>query len=108
MSPTKCPRACAFVIADTITMYPEQTYRNGMAVITASVIRNHPNAVPPRVKSLNYLNNILGKIEANDAGVEDAIMLNHLGNVAECTAGWLMSAQSTSVPLLRAPFWSSS
>lgn len=86
LSPTKCPRACAFVIADTITMYPEQTYRNGMAVITASVIRNHPNAVPPRVKSLNYLNNILGKIEANDAGVEEAIMLNHLGNVAECTA----------------------
>jgi branched-chain amino acid aminotransferase len=85
LSPTKCPRPCAFIIADTITMYPEEMYRNGMAIITASVIRNHPNAVPPRVKSLNYLNNILAKIEANDAGVPEAIMLNHEGNVAECT-----------------------
>lgn len=86
LSPTKCPRACTFIIADTISMYPEETYRDGMAIITASVIRNHPNAVPPRVKSLNYLNNILAKIEANDAGVQEAIMLNHEGNVAECTA----------------------
>jgi branched-chain amino acid aminotransferase len=86
LSPTKCPRACAFVIADTISMYPEEMYRDGMSIITASVIRNHPNAVPPRVKSLNYLNNILAKIEANDAGVPEAIMLNHEGNVAECTA----------------------
>src|SRR6266513_4143976 len=58
----------------------------GMAVITASVIRNHPNALSPRIKSLNYLNNILAKIEATDAGVPEAIMLNHEGNVAECTA----------------------
>ncbi|HZZ44968.1 MAG TPA: branched-chain-amino-acid transaminase [Tepidisphaeraceae bacterium] len=86
LSPTKCPRACAFIIADTIAMYPEETYRNGMTIITATVIRNHPNAVPARVKSLNYLNNILAKIEANDAGVPEAIMLNHQGNVAECTA----------------------
>jgi branched-chain amino acid aminotransferase len=57
-----------------------------MAVITASVIRNHPNAISPRVKSLNYLNNILARIEAADAGVSEAIMLNHEGNVAECTA----------------------
>ena len=57
-----------------------------MAVITASVIRNHPNALSPRVKSLNYLNNILAKLEAIDAGVPEAIMLNHEGNVAECTA----------------------
>jgi branched-chain amino acid aminotransferase len=61
-------------------------YEHGMSIITATVIRNHPNAVPPRVKSLNYLNNILAKIEANDAGVPEAIMLNHNGNVAECTA----------------------
>ena len=86
LSPTKCPRACAFIIADTISMYPEETYRDGMAIITATVIRNHPNALPSRVKSLNYLNSILAKIEANDAGVSEAIMLNHLGNVAECTA----------------------
>jgi len=57
-----------------------------VSVITASVIRNHPNAISPRVKSLNYLNNILAKLEAIDAGVPEAIMLNHEGNVAECTA----------------------
>ena len=57
-----------------------------MALITSSVIRNHPNALSPRIKSLNYLNNILAKIEAVDAGVPEAIMLNHDGNVAECTA----------------------
>jgi branched-chain amino acid aminotransferase len=57
-----------------------------MAIITASVIRNHPNALSPRIKSLNYLNNILAKIEAADAGVPEAIMLNHDGNVSECTA----------------------
>jgi branched-chain amino acid aminotransferase len=74
------------VITDTIDMYPREMYEKGMAVITASVIRNHPNAVSPRIKSLNYLNNILAKIEAIDAGVPEAIMLNHEGNVAECTA----------------------
>src|SRR5438270_864673 len=61
-------------------------YEKGIAVITASVIRKHPNALSARVKSLNYLNNILAKIEANDAGVPEAIMLNHQGNVCECTA----------------------
>src|SRR5213079_2534280 len=60
-------------------------YEKGIAIITASVIRNHPNALSPRIKSLNYLNNILAKIEANDAGVPEAVMLNHEGKVAECT-----------------------
>ena len=86
LNPAKCPRPCVIIIADTIDMYPREMYEKGMAVITASVIRNHPNAVSPRIKSLNYLNNILAKIEAVDAGVGEAIMLNHLGNVAECTA----------------------
>ncbi|HET6248771.1 MAG TPA: branched-chain-amino-acid transaminase [Tepidisphaeraceae bacterium] len=85
LSPSKCPTPTAFVIADTIEMYPKEMYEKGMAVITASVIRNHPNAISPRVKSLNYLNNILAKIEATDAGVPEAIMLNQEGNVAECT-----------------------
>jgi branched-chain amino acid aminotransferase len=57
-----------------------------MAVITSSIIRNHPNALSPKIKSLNYLNNILAKIEAVDAGVLEAIMFNHMGFVAECTA----------------------
>jgi len=86
LSPAKCARPTAFVITDTIEMYPKEMYERGMSVITASVIRNHPNAISPRVKSLNYLNNILARIEANDAGVPEAIMLNHEGNVAECSA----------------------
>lgn len=85
LSPSKCPRPSIFIIADTIDMYPVEVYEKGMAIITSSVVRNHPNAVNPRIKSLNYLNNILAKIEANDAGVPEAIMLNQVGNVAECT-----------------------
>lgn len=85
LSPTKCPTPAVFCIADTIEMYPREMYENGMAIITASVTRCHPNSIPPRVKSLNYLNNILAKIEANDAGVSEALLLNHEGNVAECT-----------------------
>lgn len=86
LSPAKCPTPSIFIIADTIELYPREMYEKGMAVITASVIRNHPNALSPRIKSLNYLNNILAKLEANDAGVPEAIMLNFEGNVAECTA----------------------
>src|SRR3954447_19685865 len=86
LNPSKCPTPTVIVIADMIDMYPKEMYEKGMAVITASVIRNHPNAISPRVKSLNYLNNILARIEAADAGVSEAIMLNHEGNVAECTA----------------------
>ncbi|MFO1094886.1 MAG: branched-chain-amino-acid transaminase [Planctomycetaceae bacterium] len=73
------------VIADTITLYPEEFYRDGLAIITASTLRNHPGALSPRIKSLNYLNNILAKIEATDAGCQEALMLNHKGEVAECT-----------------------
>jgi len=86
LNPNKCATPSTFIITDTIEMYPKEVYEKGMAVITASVIRNHPNAMSSRVKSLNYLNSILAKIEAVDAGVPEAIMLNHLGNVAECTA----------------------
>ena len=73
------------IIADTITLYPAEIYENGMNLITASTIRNHPAAVPARIKSLNYLNNILAKIEGTDAGTVEALMLNHKGEVAECT-----------------------
>ncbi|MEM7806846.1 MAG: branched-chain-amino-acid transaminase [Planctomycetota bacterium] len=86
LDPRKCPRASVFCIASTITLYPEELYEKGLEVVVASHCKNHPNATPPRVKSLNYLNSVLGKIEANDAGVLEAIMLNHLGHVAECTA----------------------
>lgn len=86
LNPSKCPTPSVFIITDTIELYPREMYEQGMPVITASVIRNHPNAISPRIKSLNYLNNILAKIEAVDAGVPEAVMLNHEGNVAECTA----------------------
>jgi branched-chain amino acid aminotransferase len=86
LNPLSCPKPAVFIIADLISLYPAEMYEKGMSVITARTIRNHPAALSPRIKSLNYLNNILAKIEANDAGVPEAIMLNHQGNVAECTA----------------------
>jgi len=73
------------IIADSITLYPPEIYDNGLPLITASTIRNHPGALSPRIKSLNYLNNILAKIEGTDAGTIEALMLNHKGEVAECT-----------------------
>jgi branched-chain amino acid aminotransferase len=82
------PRKCepqVIIIVDDISLYPPELYETGMEVITAATIRNHPNAVNPRVKSLNYLNNILAKMEAIRAGCLEAIMLNHKGEVAECT-----------------------
>lgn len=86
INPLKSPRPCVFIIADLISVYPREMYDKGIAVITSSVIRNHPNALSARIKSLNYLNNVLAKIEANDAGVSEAVMLNHEGYVSECTA----------------------
>ncbi|MCA9036969.1 MAG: branched-chain-amino-acid transaminase [Planctomycetaceae bacterium] len=73
------------IIADTITLYPRELYENGLKLITASTIRNHAGALSPRIKSLNYLNNIMAKIEGTDAGTVEALMLNHNGEVAECT-----------------------
>jgi branched-chain amino acid aminotransferase len=86
LDPRSCPKPTVIIIADAIKLYPAEMYEQGMEVITAATIRNHPDALDPRVKSLNYLNNILAKLEANRAGVPEAIMLNHLGHVAECTA----------------------
>ncbi|MEM6331535.1 MAG: branched-chain-amino-acid transaminase, partial [Planctomycetota bacterium] len=83
------PRACSdpqvIIIADEITLYPAEYYEQGLQIITSSVIRNHPAALSPRIKSLNYLNNILAKIEGIQAGCVEALMLNHKGEVAECT-----------------------
>jgi len=74
-----------FIIVDKIQMFDPEMYEKGMKIITASTARNHPNAMSPRIKSLNYLNNILAKIEAIDAGCLEAVMLNPEGYVAECT-----------------------
>lgn len=82
------PKGCVpqiIIIADRIQLYPPETYQKGMQLVTASTLRNHPGALSPRIKSLNYLNNILAKIEGADAGSPEALMLNHKGEVAECT-----------------------
>jgi branched-chain amino acid aminotransferase len=86
IDPRKSANPSVFIIADLIAVYPPEMYADGISIITSSVIRNHSAALSPRIKSLNYLNNILAKIEANDAGVPEALMLNHEGNVTECTA----------------------
>jgi branched-chain amino acid aminotransferase len=85
LDPNRCQSPAVFIITDRIELYPPELYENGLEIITAATMRNHPNAVNPRLKSLNYLNNILAKIEAIDAGTLEAVMLNHQGFVAECT-----------------------
>lgn len=85
LDPRTCSEPQIIIIADSITMYPQEYYDKGLAIITSSVLRNHPAALSPRIKSLNYLNNILAKIEGIQAGCIEALMLNHKGEVAECT-----------------------
>jgi branched-chain amino acid aminotransferase len=97
LDPNRCPRASVIIITDLIRLYPQEIYDKGMSVITSSVMRNHPNALSPRIKSLNYLNNILAKIEAIDAGVPEAIMLNPEGYVAECTADNIFTVRDGAV-----------
>lgn len=74
------------IIADRISLYPEKFYKEGLTIVTASTVRTSPAALSPRIKSLNYLNNIMAKIEGLQAGCVEALMLNHKGEVAECTA----------------------
>ena len=82
------PRSChdpqVIIIADSISLYPPELYEVGLKVATVATIRNHPMALSARIKSLNYLNNVLAKIESIAAGYDEAIMLNHKGEVAEC------------------------
>lgn len=85
VSPASTANPSVIIIADQIEPYSPEMYRTGITCIIASVVRNHPNALSPRIKSLNYLNNILAKIECIDAGVPEAIMLNPQGLVTEAT-----------------------
>ena len=85
IEPFTCQGGSLFIIADKIQLYPEQLYEKGLRVISAATMRTHPLTVPPQVKSLNYLNNILAKIEALDADAQEAVMYNHEGYVAEAT-----------------------
>lgn len=86
LSPWLCAKATVFIIASKISLYPQEHYDNGLAIVTVPTRRISPAALPPTIKSLNYLNNILGKIEARQFGALEAIMLNDQGYVAECTA----------------------
>jgi branched-chain amino acid aminotransferase len=86
LDPKKCfNKPSVIIITDKITLYPKELYNKGMEIITVPTIRNHPDALNPQLKSLNYLNNILAKIEAGNAGYNEAIMMDQHGYVAECT-----------------------
>jgi len=85
LSPDSCRRPSIIIIAATIVLYPEELYQKGLSMVTCSTRRTSPAALSPRIKSLNYLNNILGKLEAQNAGAGEGLMLNEQGYVAECT-----------------------
>ena len=85
LDPNRCSSPQVIIITDLISLYPDELYQKGLEIITVSTMRNHPAALSPRIKSLNYLNNILAKIEGLQAGSIEALMLNHKGEVAECT-----------------------
>jgi branched-chain amino acid aminotransferase len=85
LNPNRCKDPAVIIIADKIQLYPPELYRKGMEIVTVATVRNLHSALNPAIKSLNYLNNILAKIEANNAGCEEAVMLNAEGYVAECT-----------------------
>ncbi|MGI6086626.1 MAG: branched-chain-amino-acid transaminase [Kiritimatiellia bacterium] len=85
LNPYNCRRPQVIIIAAGIQLYPEKLYARGLKIVTCGTLRNHPESVNPNIKSLNYLNNILAKIEAVNAGVEEAVMLNTKGYVAEAT-----------------------
>jgi branched-chain amino acid aminotransferase len=85
LDPNRTANPQVVIITDRISLYPDEYYQKGLEIITVSTIRNHPAALSPRIKSLNYLNNILAKIEGLQAGCVEALMLNHKGEVAECT-----------------------
>lgn len=85
LDPRKCSEPQVIIIVDDISLYPPEMYESGMEIATVATIRNHPNALNPRIKSLNYLNNILAKIEGQLAGCMESLMLNHKGEVAECS-----------------------
>jgi branched-chain amino acid aminotransferase len=85
LNPNRCKHPSVIIIADRIQLYPPEYYEKGLDIITVPTTRNLHNAINPAIKSLNYLNNILAKIEANNSGCEEAIMLNAQGFVAECT-----------------------
>ena len=85
LSPDRCPKATVIIIADKIQLYPVEKYEKGMVMVTCATRRAAPAALLPAVKSLNYLNNVMAKIEASHAGADEGVMLNEQGYIAECT-----------------------
>src|SRR5207244_1867268 len=86
LNPEQCKAPSVIIITAQIALYSEEMYRNGLTVVTVATRRTNPSALNPAVKSLNYLNNVMARIEANQANADEALMLNDEGNVAECTA----------------------
>ena len=103
LDPRKCPKASVIIIAGKITLYPQELYAKGLDLITVATKRNIPEAVNPSIKSLNYLNNIMAKIEANRANAPEAIMLSKDGYVAECTGDNIFIVKDQT--LLTPPCW---
>ena len=85
LNPYLCEKAGIIIIAAKIQLYPQELYDSGLKIVTAGTVRNHPEALNPRIKSLNYLNNILAKIEAINSGCMECLMLNHKGEVTEAS-----------------------
>lgn len=103
LDPRKCPRACVIIIAGKISLYPQESYTKGLDLVTVATKRNIPEALNPAIKSLNYLNNIMAKIEANRANTPEAIMLSKDGYVAECTGDNIFIVKNHT--LLTPPCW---
>ena len=96
LDPSLCKKPTVFIITDKIVLYPETLYRKGLKIITVPTVRNLPEAVNPAIKSLNYLNNIMAKIEARNSGCMEALMLNHQGYVVECTGDNIFMVKQSS------------
>jgi branched-chain amino acid aminotransferase len=103
LNPYLCEKASVIIIADNIKLYPQEMYDNGMKIITAGTLRNTPEALNPRVKSLNYLNNIMAKIEAINSGVMECLMLNAQGYVAEASGDNIFAVKGNR--LMTPPTW---
>ena len=102
LDPDKCPKPSIIIIADKIALYPQKYYEDGLEIVTASVRRNYAEAINPRIKSLNYLNNILAKIEGKQAGAEEVLMLNAEGYVVECSGDnifWIKNGTLVTPPV---------
>lgn len=103
LNPYLCKKASVIIIADNIQLYPAEMYENGMKIITAGTMRNMPETLNPRVKSLNYLNNIMAKIEAINAGVMECLILNPQGYVAEASGDNVFVVKGSK--LMTPPTW---